>query len=121
MGAGKYSKITVLDSKWRVICIAAASVLSTVIWLFLHNTSDPLPLLDSATTATTIVASVLLLFRKLETWVVWLVNDILYMVQYWMLPDKAIYLFGLYVVWTVLAIISLINWNKIYKSYAYEI
>lgn len=120
-GREKYSKITVLDRKWRVICIAAACVLSTAIWLFLRNTSDPLPLLDSATTATTIVASVLLLFRKLETWVVWLVNDILYMVQYWMLPDKAVYLFGLYVVWTVLAIISLINWNKIYKSYAYEI
>ena len=38
------------------------------------------------------------------------------MYQYFNLPDQALYLFALYVIWTVLAVATFINWLRIYKN-----
>ncbi len=88
-----------------VLAVAVASVI-------LRNTDDPLPFIDAFTTVTTFVALWLMALRKVEAWVVWLVNDIAYVVEFWMLPNQALYLLGLYIVWTALAVATLVKWNK---------
>ena len=97
---------------WLFICI--------VVWIAggkaLSITDDPLPYVDSFTTVTTIIALILMVEHRLETWIVWFFNDIAYMYQYFSLPDQALYLFGLYVVWTVMAVASFINWYRIYEK-----
>lgn len=117
---GHNERISVLD-KWERIWVSIMTVLGTVVLcIALKSTDDPLPFTDSFTTITTIVALFLMSLHKIEAWVVWFVNDLAYMYQYFNLPDQALYLFGLYVVWTVLAVFSFIKWRKIYMGYDKE-
>ena len=109
-------KITVGTSFNRIMWFIIIATLTLAGGFTLSATDDPLPYVDSFTTATTIVGLLLMMAHRLETWVIWFFNDIAYMYQYFNLPDQAIYLFGLYVVWTIMAVVSFINWYKIYKS-----
>ena len=99
------------------ICIAWAIVSMiaiTVFWFVLSKTNNPLPLLDSITSVTSVVATWFMFCHKLEAWVVWFVNDLFYIAEYFLLPDKAICLIGLYIVWTILAAVSFLNWWRLY-------
>lgn len=86
--------------------------LSIVLYLILKQTNDPLPLLDSLTTVGSYIATYYMLTKKVDAWVIWFVVDILYIVEYYLLPDKAWYLMGMNVIWTVMAVGSFISWNK---------
>lgn len=114
---GNSSRISVLTNQQRILLTLLTISLTLILGYALQSTDDPLPFVDAFTTTTTIVALFLMALHKLETWVMWFVNDIAYMYQYFNLPDQAIYLFGLYVVWTVMAVFSFIKWRKIYLSY----
>lgn len=83
---------------------------------WLAGTDDPLPVLDAFTTVSSFVATILMVRHKIDTWVIWFVNDIAYCVEYWLLPDQALYLLGLNVVWTGMAIGSFIIWFKELKK-----
>ena len=43
-------------------------------------------------------------------------NDIAYIVEYYMLPDQAVYLLALYIIWTVMAVFSFLNWTREYNK-----
>lgn len=90
-----------------------------IFWILLSKTDNPLPLLDSITSVTSIVATWFMFCRKLETWVVWFINDLFYIVEYYMLPDRALYLIGLYLIWTVFAVGSFVNWKRIHSLQAH--
>lgn len=111
-----YDKVSVC-SWWKRFWWFVIVVVSTVAGGFaLSATDDPLPYVDSFTTATTVVGILLLMTHRLETWFVWFFNDVAYMYTYFCLPEQALYLFCLYVIWTFMAVFSFINWYKIYKS-----
>ena len=97
---------------WISGIISATFILSGI----LIRTDDPMPITDSFTTVTTIAGLVLMCMRRVEAWVVWFFNDIAYMYQYFNLPDQALYLFGLYIIWTILAVATFINWLRIYNE-----
>ena len=109
-------KITTCSTLKRLGWLAIIVVLTIFGGHALSATDDPLPYVDSFTTVTTIAALLLMTVHKIETWIVWFFNDIAYMYQYFNLPDQALYLFGLYVVWTIMAVVSFINWYRIYKN-----
>lgn len=79
---------------------------------------------DIATVTTSIIATVLMVKHKVEAWVVWFINDILYIITYFQLPDQPIYLIIMYIFWTGMAVGSFFTWKKsatgvwesIYKS-----
>lgn len=83
------------------------------VFLVLKQTDDPLPLIDSFTTTSSFIATYYMIVKKIDTWVIWFINDIFYCITYWLLPDQALYLFALNLVWTFMAIGSFINWRKI--------
>lgn len=108
--------------------VTKASILETAVYLtviifgtigvakWLSGTDDPLPALDAFTTVSSFVATILMVRHKIDTWVIWFVNDIAYCVEYWLLPDQALYLLGLNVVWTGMAVGSFIIWFKELKK-----
>ena len=100
----------------RTVCLAVILLGSALVFLFLRTTDDPLPLLDAFTTVSSLVATYLMLMRRIDTWGVWLVNDIAYIVEYYLLPDRAVYLLLLNVVWTAMAVLSLFNWRRIMRK-----
>ena len=109
-------KIRMMNNTQRVAATVVILVFTFLGWLVLSGTDDPMPWTDSFTTITTFAALALMMYRCVETWVVWFVNDIAYMYQYFNLPDQALYLFGLYIIWTVMAIASFINWYRLYEK-----
>ena len=110
--------IRICSNKERVIYTSIIALGSIVLFAMLSKTQDPLPLIDSFTTVSSFVATYYMVRKKLDTWVIWFVNDICYVVQYSMLENQAVYLMGLNIVWTVMAVVSFFNWLKIMKGYA---
>ena len=102
--------------KERIFYIIIMALGTYIVYLGLRTTDDPLPLIDAFTTVSSFVATYYMLIKKIDTWVIWFVNDIFYCVTYWLLPDQALYLFALNVIWTFMAVGSFINWKKIMNS-----
>jgi len=105
-------KVSVLTNKERVFYSGVILLATTVITYLLRITDDPLPLLDAFTTALGIAATWLMAKKKLETWVLWFIDDILMAVVYFTLPNQAFYLMLLNIVWTALAVGSYTTWYK---------
>lgn len=109
-------KITKCSWKERIIYTSTIGLVTIFGYLILKNTNDPLPLLDSFTTVSSLVATYYMMTKKIDTWIIWFINDIFYAVEYYILPNQAFYLFLLNVIWTFMAIGSYISWSKIMKK-----
>ena len=110
------NKITKASYKERIIYILVIAIGTIGISNMLSKTDDPLPLLDAFTTISSLVATYYMMKKKIDTWIIWFINDIFYAIEYFILPDQALYLFALNVVWTFMAVGSYINWNRIMKG-----
>ncbi len=110
------SKITSCKTKERVAYTLIILVGALFVGNRLSSTNDPLPWLDGFTTVSSLVATYYMMNKKIDTWVIWFVNDILYAVEYYLLPDQAFYLFLLNIVWTLMAVGSYYNWKKLMKE-----
>ncbi len=110
------SKITSASMKEKLIYILIMALGTLGVSAILKNTDDPLPLLDAFTTVSSLVATYYMMKKKIDTWIIWFVNDIFYAIEYFILPDQALYLFALNVVWTFMAVGSYINWKRIMKK-----
>lgn len=104
------------STKERIIYSIIIAVSTCVAFFILNKTDDPLPLLDAFTTTSSFVATYYMMTKKIDTWIIWFINDIFYAIEYFILPEQALSLFFLNVIWTIMAIISYINWNKIMKG-----
>lgn len=102
--------------KQRIVYISTIFMGTLLIWLVLRTTDDPLPLLDAFTTTSSLVATYYMITKKIDTWFIWFVNDIFYAIEYFILPNQAIYLFLLNVIWTFMAVGSYFSWNRIRRK-----
>lgn len=109
----KQNKITNCKTKERIIYISLIFFGTIILGYSLNYTDDPLPWLDSFTTISSLVATYYMLKRKIDTWIIWFINDVFYAIEYYILPNQAVYLFLLNIIWTFLAVFSFINWKKI--------
>lgn len=101
------------STKERIIYVGIIAIATVIGFLILKRTDDPLPLLDAFTTTSSFVATYYMMTKKIDTWIIWFINDIFYAIEYFILPEQALSLFFLNVIWTVMAIFSYINWRKI--------
>ena len=101
--------------KERIIYCLVIFILTFIVFLILNKTNDPLPLLDAFTTTSSFVATYYMMTKKIDTWIIWFINDIFYAIEYFILPNQALSLFALNIIWTIMAIISYFNWKKIMK------
>lgn len=109
-------KITKCSHKERLVYTAVIGIMTVIVYSILKRTNDPLPLLDAFTTVSSLVATYYMMTKKIDTWIIWFINDIFYAIEYYILPDQAFYLFALNVIWTFMAIGSYISWNKEMKK-----
>lgn len=84
-----------------------------IVGAILHHTNDPLPMLDAFSTISGFVATWYMARRKLDAWIIWTINDLVYIAEYSLLPQPAYWLIGLNAIWTVMAILSYRNWKQI--------
>lgn len=108
--------ITTCSWKERVIYLTIMAIGTYLVYLSLSKTNDPLPLIDAFTTVSSLIATYYMLMKKIDTWVIWFINDIFYCITYWLLPDQAFYLLALNLIWTFMAVGSFVNWKKVMKE-----
>ena len=109
-------KISKASIKEKIAYIFIIIVGTIIVGISLKNTDDPLPILDAFTTVSSLVATYYMVKKKIDTWVIWFINDIFYAIEYFILPNQALYLFVLNIIWTVMAILSYYNWKKLMKE-----
>lgn len=113
---GRGSPIRACSCRERILYIAVILIGTFGVCLILRMTSDPLPLLDAFTTVSSLVATYYMLMRRLDAWGIWFINDLAYILEYYLLPDMALYLLLLNVIWTGMAVGSFISWKSIMKK-----
>ena len=103
-------KISELDTMDFTKTIIVTVVLNFLVYFFLVSTDSKSPILDSSTTAISIMGVILLSLKKVESWYFWILTDIIYI---WFFLKEGLYLSSLtYIIILILAIIGLIQWEK---------
>lgn len=110
------SKITNASVKEKVIYTSIILLGTISLGMILKNTDDPLPILDAFTSISSLVATYYMMKRKVDAWIIWFINDIFYAIEYFILPEQALYLFALNIIWTIMAVATYINWKKLMKE-----
>jgi nicotinamide mononucleotide transporter len=116
--------ITVNSKKMNLVWVAIIIAGTTLLSFILANINKWLPtlfpepasmvVLDAGTTVMSFVATILMIRRRVESWVIWVIVDIIAIGLYWFKEVPFIAL--LYVVFLVIASAGLVDWYKAYKS-----
>lgn len=109
-------KISTYTNYQRIYYLLLLIIISALFYAYLIKTDDPFPFIDSITTSSSFIATYFMVMRKLEAWVVWFFNDILYVLVYFLLKEQAWYLLSLNIIWTFMAVFSFWNWKKIMEK-----
>ncbi len=108
---------TIRSPLWHWVALAAGG---TALWGFLmaRYTDAALPYPDAFTTVASLVAQWLTARKKLESWIFWIVVDVVAVFIYWY---KGLYFTtGLYAVFLVLATMGYLEWRKALRAEAYS-
>lgn len=103
--------VTRLQGQWQYIWPVTALV-GTLIWGYSMSslTDADVPYGDAFTTVSSLIAQWLMARKKLESWVFWIIVDIVAIGIYWY---KSLFLTsGLYAAFLVLSIIGFMTWRK---------
>ena len=94
-------------ARWMVLCVIATLTLGGAMR---HYTDAALPYIDAFATSASLVAQWLMARKVLESWLVWIVVDV---VSIGMYAAKALYLTGaLYIVFLGLATLGFFTWRR---------
>ena len=107
----KINKLTFNEILYILIFYVFLSGLTT--YLLLNFTNASLPYWDSQLMTLSLIANYLLIKRKLENWIIWILVDINYI---FMFIYKNLYFSSvLYFILLIIAISGFINWRKNYE------
>ncbi|HVA57110.1 MAG: nicotinamide riboside transporter PnuC [Gemmatimonadaceae bacterium] len=112
-GGTNKSRLDVSRASPRVWLLSAMAGVGgwLVIWSItrrLHGVA--IPSVDSALTATSLVAQWMMTRKILENWILWIAADIVYVPMY--IYKKLYVTSGLYAVFLILAIMGLVEWKR---------
>ena len=107
-------KVEWLEKHDRNILAISSFLLTTLITFTLIMTGDKSPYFDGITTSLSLIAMALLATKKIDTWLYWIVADILFVIFFLNEED---YLSAItYFVFLILAITGLKQWKKNIKT-----
>jgi nicotinamide mononucleotide transporter len=116
--------VTVNTVKANLLWVGGIIAASAVVTFILKNINQWLPQLfpeaasmveiDAATTVMSFAATILMIMRKVESWVLWIAVDVVAIWLYWYKEVPFIAL--LYAIFLGIAIRGFISWRKAYKA-----
>ena len=116
---GKSDKpaLRISSTPWRlgvILTVVGAVVWAAIYFILVRYTDSTVPVLDSLTTAMSIVALWMLSHKYLEQWLVWLAVDAIScgLYIYKGIPFTA----GLYGLYTILAVAGYMRWRRVMLS-----
>jgi nicotinamide mononucleotide transporter len=107
--------ITKLSLNEHLGTIGGGLLLSGIVgWLYANYSSTSEPYLDAFTTLFSIFTTFMVIHKKLENWLYWIVVDMAYVYLFWI---KEVYLFSvLFAVYVIIASLGWIEWQNKYKK-----
>ena len=119
-GNGKGEDLAVSKMAFRdhlTLIVSSLLLAIPLAWYFSQKTEAALPVIDAVTTTFSIMTTFLVIGKKLENWLYWIIIDIAYVFIY---SYKGAYLFALLmIVYTVIAVLGYFEWRKSYKREIY--
>lgn len=106
------NKIRYTNRKEKIFYFIMFFIISFVMYFLLKNTNDPQPFLDAITTGMGFTATLMMAFKRVDAWIVWLIDDCIMAYIYFILPDSAVWLMGLNIIWIFFAISTWYIWHK---------
>lgn len=125
---GNLKKISTLSHKSRVLMLLILAVGTLVIYYITSNLhiwypvtfSEPssYPFWDSVTTTLSVAGNLMLAFRILENWILWIIVNIISAILYYF---KGVLFVSIeFVIFLAIAISGLTVWWREYRSYSYQ-
>jgi len=113
-------KIEFMSNEMRFFWTAISIISVAVYGYWLNSVGDPVPYLDSASTVLSVIAMILMAWRYMEQWVLWIVVDIVSIIM-WVLVimDKGANDSALLVMWSaylINAVYGFIAWIHMYRD-----
>lgn len=103
--------VTRLDTRGRLLSGLATALASVSVgWMFARFTDASLPWLDAATSGMSVTAQLLLVRKKVESWVLWIAVDVLSVGMY--VAKQAHLTAVLYLLFLALAVRGLLEWTR---------
>ncbi|PNU02568.1 nicotinamide riboside transporter PnuC [Novosphingobium guangzhouense] len=109
--------VGLLSNMGRAVWLTATAALSLNLGWVMHRFTDAsLPYADTAIAGASIAAQILLAFRRIENWVLWIAVDIASVAVY---VHKGLFATaGLYVVFLLMSVLALREWIVAYRKQA---
>jgi len=109
-------KVSSLTMQEAFSIIFAIIVSARILGVYMANNTDAsFPYIDALTTTMSIAASLLMLKKFVENWMIWIAMDLIAIPVYY---QKELYVTsGLYVIFLGLAIYGLVTWTQDYLKY----
>jgi nicotinamide mononucleotide transporter len=103
------------STRQQLIIFSIVGILGTLgLWKVFVLTADPAPFLDSLITTASIIAELMLCWKFTESWMIYLLSDIIAIGLYVSLGLTVTA--GTYVVFLILCVMGGVRWTKIYNS-----
>jgi nicotinamide mononucleotide transporter len=104
-------QVDLLGGRERVICIAVTAAVSLALgFLMARYTNAASPYIDASIAGMSITAQLLLAWRKLENWLLWILTDIVAIGLY---LSKGLHpTAALYAIFLILSAIGLVDWGR---------
>lgn len=106
----KETNVTTISGKQRLIYGVLLVISIVVTYLFLISFNSTLPILDAIVAVLSVFANILLMTRKIESWIMWIIVDVLSIILFaW----AGLYITSLlYMLFLINAIYGYIKWSK---------
>jgi nicotinamide mononucleotide transporter len=121
-------RVSMMSRRQVLICISVAVAGTISLGMFASRLHELIPSLfslpsaapfqDSFITVVSIVAQYYLMHKKVESWILWLMVDMLAMYVYF--SRDLWFSSALYFVFCIVAVYALWNWYRDYRSYQYD-
>ena len=100
-----------MRNRLRILWLAATAIASLLLgWAMATLTDAAAPFIDAAIAGSSIAAQMLQSLRRVESWALWILADLIAVPLYW---SKGMYpTAGLYGIFLILAIVGLVSWQR---------
>jgi nicotinamide mononucleotide transporter len=116
-------KVKFLSNKWRFIWAGISAVAVIGYGLILKAIGGELPFIDSTSTVLSVIAMILMAWRFMEQWVLWIIVDVVSVIMWIVVLAKGGTDISVLLMWTaylINAIYGFVNWIKLYKAQPIE-
>lgn len=119
LGIVNWNKPIKYPTKWiekqnRMVLFSGTSLLAVLVFIITKSMGGNMPYFDALTTSLSIMAMMLMAYRKIDNWILWIIVDVIFV---WFFYTNGLYLSSIiYFIFLLLSISGLIQWKRGIKA-----